>query len=109
MGLDSGFGSFPAGSGDDFSRRIRICGPKCWISASRGLNIIFNYLIQHICYAHIEVVVNFAVSVCPLQILVPRTNLDDLWKKFSYRRPAASVSLPASKSFSRVFFKAFKF
>ena len=45
-GLDSGFGSFPASSGDDFSRRIRFCGRECWISASRGLNIRFHYLIK---------------------------------------------------------------
>ena len=36
--LDSGFGSFPAGSGDDFSRRIRICRQKCSMLASRGPN-----------------------------------------------------------------------
>ena len=50
MGLDSGFGSFPAGSGHDFSRRIRFCGRECWISASRGLNVRFHYLIQIIVF-----------------------------------------------------------
>ena len=58
--------------------------------------------------AHIEVVVKFSVLVHPLWILAPRTNFDDLWCKFSYRRAAASVCLPACKSVSRVFFKAFK-
>ena len=38
-GLESGFGSFPGGSREDCSRRIRNCGQKTWILASRGLNI----------------------------------------------------------------------
>ena len=37
--LDFRFPSFPAGSREDFSRRIRICGPKCSILTSRGLTV----------------------------------------------------------------------
>ena len=38
FGLDSGFSRFPAGSGQDFWRRIRICGQNLRIQASRGQN-----------------------------------------------------------------------
>ena len=44
--LDAGFGSFPAVPREDFSRRIRICGQKCSILASRGLNIGKTYPIK---------------------------------------------------------------
>ena len=40
-GLESGFGSFPGGSREDFSRRIRNFGQGTWILASRGLNVRF--------------------------------------------------------------------
>ena len=49
--LESGFGSFPAGSREDFSRRIRICGQKCSMLASRGLNIGQHYLIKTTFYS----------------------------------------------------------
>ncbi len=39
LGLDDRFVSFPAGSGQDFWRRIRIWGQICWILASRGQNL----------------------------------------------------------------------
>ena len=39
LGLDSGFSRFPAGSRQDFWRRIRICGQICWILASRRQNL----------------------------------------------------------------------
>ena len=44
--LESGFGSFPAGSREDFSSRIRICGKKTFILVSGGLDIGFLNL-QH--------------------------------------------------------------
>ena len=39
MDLHDGFSSFPAGSREDFRRRIRICGQICRILASRGQNL----------------------------------------------------------------------
>ena len=36
LDLESGFGSFPGGSSEDFSRRIRMFDLKTWILASRG-------------------------------------------------------------------------